>query len=92
MFIMLPCSQRALILVLEHVGNFGVSVHCLCVQMLIKPLCHRMIGMSKKYATGASSLATSSRTALRDANTPNTQVLNVHRNHKAYSGQGTLPA
>ena len=45
MFIMLPCSQRALILVLEHVGNFGVrlppgcsrhgvSVHCLCVQML----------------------------------------------------------
>ena len=100
---MLPCSQRALILVLEHVGNFGVrlppgcsrhgvSVHCLCVQMLIKPLCHRMIGMSKKYATGASSLATSSRTALRDANTPNTQVLNVHRNHKAYSGQGTLPA
>ena len=32
---MLPCSQRALILVLEHVGNFGVrlppgcvSVHC----------------------------------------------------------------
>ena len=45
MFIMLPCSQRALILVLEHVGNFGVrlppgcsrqgvSVHCMCVQML----------------------------------------------------------
>ena len=45
MFIMLPCSQRALILVLEHGGNFGVrlppgcsrhgvSVHCLCVQML----------------------------------------------------------
>ena len=45
MFIMLPCSQRALILVLEHMGNFGVrlppgcschgvSVHCLCVQML----------------------------------------------------------
>ena len=39
------CSQRALILVLEHMGNFGVrlppgwsrhgvSVHCLCVQML----------------------------------------------------------
>ena len=38
---MLPCSQRALILVLEHVGNFGVrlppgcsrhgvSVHCSC--------------------------------------------------------------
>ena len=45
MFIMLPCSQRALILVLEHVGNFGVrlppgcsrhgvSVHCMCVQIL----------------------------------------------------------
>ena len=45
MFIILPCSQRALILVLEHVGNFGVrlppgcsrygvSVHCLRVQML----------------------------------------------------------
>ena len=45
MFIMLPCSQRALILVLEHMGNFGVRlppgcsrhgvrVHCLCVQML----------------------------------------------------------
>ena len=41
---MLPCSQHALILVLEHVGNFGirlppgcsrhgVSVHCLCVQI-----------------------------------------------------------
>ena len=41
MFIMLPCSQRALILVLEYVGNFGVrlppgcrrhgvSVHCMC--------------------------------------------------------------
>ena len=44
MFIMLPCSQYALILVLEH-GNFGirlppgcshhgVSVHCSCVQIL----------------------------------------------------------
>ena len=43
--ILLPCSQRALILVLEHMGNFGirlspgcshhgVSVHCLCIQML----------------------------------------------------------
>ena len=42
---MLPCSQRALILVLEHVGNFGIRLppgcsrhgvggHCLCVQML----------------------------------------------------------
>ena len=46
MFIMLPCSQHALIVVLEHMGNFGVrlppgcshhgvSVHCLCIQMLI---------------------------------------------------------
>ena len=44
MFIMLPCSQRALILVLEHVGNFGVIaaawlqppwLRCtLCVQIL----------------------------------------------------------
>ena len=45
MFIMLACSQRALILVLEYVGNFGVrlppgygrhgvSVHCMCVQIL----------------------------------------------------------
>ena len=45
MFIILPCSQRALILVLEHVSNFGVrfspgcsrhgiSGHCLCVRML----------------------------------------------------------
>ena len=45
MFIMLPCSLCALILLLEHVGNFGiklppgcsrrgVSVHCLCVQIL----------------------------------------------------------
>ena len=33
---MLPCSQRALILVLEHVGNFGTiaamaSVYIVCV-------------------------------------------------------------
>ena len=45
MFIMLPCSQRALNLVLEYVGNFGVrlppgcsrhgvSVHCMCVHIL----------------------------------------------------------
>ena len=42
---MLPCSQRALILVLDHVGNFGVrlprpgcshgvSVQCMCGQIL----------------------------------------------------------
>jgi len=45
MFIMLPCSQHVLILVLEHMGNFSirlqpgcschcVRVHCLCVQIL----------------------------------------------------------
>ena len=43
MFIMLSCSQRALILVLEYVGNFGVrlppgssrcGVPCLCVHIL----------------------------------------------------------
>ena len=45
-FIMLPCSHRTLILVLEYVGNFGVrlppgscsrhgvSVHCMCVHIL----------------------------------------------------------
>ena len=65
MFIMLPCSQRALILVLEHVGNFGVrlppgcshhgvSVHCLCVQILsfyatgwpVLPSCMQLILVS----------------------------------------------
>ena len=46
MFIMLPCSQRALILVLEHVGNFGVRLPPSCV----KPLCHRKTGVSKMYA------------------------------------------
>ena len=69
MFIMLPCSQRALILVLEYVGNFGVRlppgcsrygrvrVPCLYVHTLyvhtfvLKPLCHRMAGVSKMYAT-----------------------------------------
>ena len=60
MFIMLPCSQRALILVLEHMGNFGVRlppgcsrhgvrVHCLCVWMLSHKG-HRMTGVSKMYA------------------------------------------
>ena len=60
MFIMLPCSQRALILVLEYVGNFGVrlppgcsrhgvSVHCF-VHSNVKPLCHKMTSVSKMYA------------------------------------------
>ena len=44
MFIMLSCSQRALILVLEYVGNFGIRLPPGCV----KPLCHRMTGVSKK--------------------------------------------
>jgi len=60
MFIVLPCSQRALILVLEHVGNFGVrlspacsrhgvSVYCMCVQ-IFKLLCHKMTSASIMYA------------------------------------------
>ena len=60
MFIMLPCSQRALILVLEHVGNFSVRLLSglqplwrqsnLFVRLNVKPLCHRMTGVSKMYA------------------------------------------
>ena len=59
MFIMLPCSQRALILVLEHVGNFGVRLPPGCsrygvrvtlfVRSNVKPLCHRMTGIFKMY-------------------------------------------
>ena len=58
---MLLCSQRALILVLEHVGNFvvtlppgcsrhGVSVHCF-VRSNVKLLCHKMTSVSKMYAS-----------------------------------------
>ena len=47
MFIMLLCSQRALFLVLECVGNFGIRLPPGCV----KPLCHRMTGVSKMYVT-----------------------------------------
>ena len=43
---MLPCSQRALIWVLEHVGNFGIRLPPDC----FKPLCHRMTGVFKMYA------------------------------------------
>ena len=60
MFIMLPCSQRALILVLEQVGTFGVIAaawsqppwrQCtLFVRSNVKPLCHGMTGVSKMYA------------------------------------------
>ena len=54
---MLSCSQRALILVLEYVGNFGVRLQpllprqsTLFVCSYVKPLCHRMTGISKMYA------------------------------------------
>ena len=57
---MLPCSQRALILVLEHVGNFGVFTaawlqppwrQCtLYVCSYLKLLCHKTTGVSKMYA------------------------------------------
>ena len=52
-------SQSALILVLEHVGNFGIrlppgcsrhGVSTLFVRSNVKPLCHRMTGISKMYA------------------------------------------
>ena len=57
---MLPCSQRALILVLEHVGNFGLFAaawlqppwrQCtLYVCSNVKPLCQKMTSPSKMYA------------------------------------------
>ena len=56
---MLPCSQRALILVLEHVGNFGVIAtdwlqpwrQCtLLVCSNLKLLCHKMTSASIMYA------------------------------------------
>ena len=57
---MLSCSQLALILVLEYVGNFGVRFvawlqplwrqSTLFVRSNVKPLCHRMTGVSKMYA------------------------------------------
>ena len=55
---MLPCSQRALILVLEHVGNFGSVCRLVAAAMAsvyivrsnVKPLCHRMTDISKMYA------------------------------------------
>ena len=59
---MLPCSQRALILVLEYVGNFGVTEiaawlqppwrQCtLFVRSNVKLLCHKMTSASNMYAT-----------------------------------------
>ena len=56
MSIMLPCSQRALILVLKHVGNFGVRLPPGCSRYgvsqrtLLVLLCHKMTGVSKMYA------------------------------------------
>ena len=56
---MLPCSQRALILVLEHVGNFGVIAaawlqpwrQCtVYVCSNLKLLCHKMTSASEMYA------------------------------------------
>ena len=57
---MLPCSQHALILFLEHMGNFGVIAvawlqplwhQCtLFVRSDLKLLCHRMTSVSKMYA------------------------------------------
>ena len=57
---MLPCSQHALILVLEHVGNFGIRLSSglqllwrqstLFVRSNVKPLCHKMTSASKMYA------------------------------------------
>ena len=58
---MLPCSQRALLLVLEHVGNFGVRLPPRCsrhgvsactlyVCTNLKLLCHKMTSASKMYA------------------------------------------
>ena len=48
------CSQRALILVLEYVGNFGVRLRQIAawLQPLWQQLfCHRMTNVSKMYAT-----------------------------------------
>ena len=52
MFIMLPCSQRALILVLEYVGNFGVRLPPGCSRygrVRVPCLYVRMLSL---YATG----------------------------------------
>ena len=48
---MLSCSQRALILVLEHMGNFGIRLPpgCSCYGVRVLCLCVRMLSL---YATG----------------------------------------
>ena len=62
MFIMLPCSQRALILVLEHMGNFFWHQIATCLQppwrqctlfvrsLSVKPLFCEVTSASKMYA------------------------------------------
>ena len=52
MFIMLSCSQCALILVLEHVGNFGVRLP----PGYLKLLCHMMTSASIMYAANPGQL------------------------------------
>ena len=57
---MLPCSQRALILVLEHVGKFGIRFGAWlqplwrqCTLFMcsnIKLLCHKVASVSNMYA------------------------------------------
>ena len=46
---MLPCSQRALILVLEHVGNFGARLPPGCSRHGVSVYCIVMTGVSKMY-------------------------------------------
>ena len=52
MFIMLPCSQRALILVLEYVGNFGVRLPPGCSRYGRVRLPCLYVRMLSLYATG----------------------------------------
>ena len=51
MFIMLQCSQRALILVLEHVGNFGVRLFCLVAAAMASVYIVLCVQMLSIYAT-----------------------------------------
>ena len=51
MFIMLSCSQRALILVLEYVGNFGVRLPPGCSRCGVRVLC-LCVHILNLYATG----------------------------------------
>ena len=51
MFIMLPCSQRTLILVLEHMGIFGVRLPPGCSRYGVRVPCS-WVRMLSLYATG----------------------------------------